>query len=78
MVIFRNYEGTIGRYVEPEGLGASECPEGCELCVERRERGLDDPQIGLSRLFSGEVGALEPADLERHNRNEAARRRKDA
>jgi len=76
MVILRNYEGTIGRYIEPEGLEPSECPEECKLCDERRERGLDEPQIGLSQIFSGAVGALEPADLDRHNRNEAARRRR--
>ena len=79
MVIFRNYEGAIGRYIEPEDVGWEGCPEQCRICDERRERGLDEPQVGLARLFSGEVKALEPADLDRHRRNEQARgRRKNA
>lgn len=79
VVIFRNYEGVIGRYVEPEDIHSDGCPERCLICEERRERGLDEPQIGLARLFSGKVNALEPADLDRHLRNERARkRRKDA
>lgn len=76
VVIFRNYEGVIGRYVEPEDVHSGGCPERCLICEERRERGLDEPQIGLARLFSGEVNALEPADLDRHLRNERARKRR--
>jgi lysine 2,3-aminomutase len=76
MVIFRNYEGVIGRYVEPEDAGSDGCPEQCRICEERRERGLDEPQVGLARLFSGEVKALEPAHLDRQERNEQARRRR--
>ena len=75
MVIFRNYEGVIGRYIEPDDVGPSDCPAGCRICDERRERGLDEPQIGLARLFSGEVKALEPQELDRHKRNEEARKR---
>jgi len=76
VVIFRNYEGVIGRYIEPDDVGPSACPEECRICEERRERGLDEPQVGLARLFSGEVKALEPKDLDRHTRNEQARRRR--
>lgn len=76
MVIFRNYEGTIGRYVEPDDIGSSGCPEACEICEARRERGLDQRKVGLERLFSGEVTALEPTSLDRHERNEQARRRR--
>ncbi len=79
VTIFRNYEGVIGRYIEPEDAGWDGCPENCHICDERRERGLDEPHVGLARLFSGEVKALEPAHLDRHERNELAReRRKDA
>ncbi|MGD2104342.1 MAG: lysine 2,3-aminomutase [Anaerolineae bacterium] len=74
MVIFRNYEGVIGRYIEPDEPRSGGCPEECLICEERRQRGLDEPEVGLARLFSGEVSALEPADLDRHARNERARR----
>jgi len=76
-VIFRNYEGTIGRYVEPEDTGPSGCPEDCEICEERKRRGLDPQKIGLERLFSGEVTTLEPRDLDRHERNIRARERRE-
>jgi hypothetical protein len=77
MVIFRNYEGVIGRYMEPEDGASSACPEECEICDERRKRGLDERKVGLERLFSGEVTALEPARLDRHERNEEARRKRE-
>jgi lysine 2,3-aminomutase len=75
MVIFRNYEGTIGRYIEPEPEGARSggCPEQCHICDERKRRGLDQPQVGLEQLFSGEVSTLEPAHLDRRERNQRAR-----
>ena len=76
MVIFRNYEGVIGRYMEPEDTASFACPEECEVCEERQKRGLDQRKVGLERLFSGEVTALEPARLDRHERNEEARRRR--
>ena len=76
IVIFRNYEGVIGRYVEPEDAGWGGCPEACQICEDRRERGLDEPQVGLARLFSGKASTLEPDHLERHDRNEQARQRR--
>jgi hypothetical protein len=62
--------------VEPEDTASFACPEACEICEERKRRGLDQRKIGLERLFSGEVTALEPARLDRHERNEEARRRR--
>jgi lysine 2,3-aminomutase len=76
MVIFRNYEGVIGRFIEPDDVGSDGCRDGCQICEARRARGLDDPEIGLTKLFSGEVSALEPAHLDRHERNEQARKRR--
>ncbi len=80
MVIFRNYEGTIGRYIEPEPeeTRSGGCPEQCQICEERKRRGLDQPQVGLEQLFSGEVSALEPAHLDRHERNQMARAKRGA
>jgi len=74
MVIFRNYEGVIGSYVEPADGHPSGCPDTCEICDERRDRGLDQRKVGLERLFGGEETALEPAHLDRHERTEKARR----
>ena len=76
IVIFRNYEGVIGRYVEPEDAGWGRCPEACQICEDRRERGLDEPEVGLARLFSGKASTLEPDHLDRHDRNEEARKRR--
>jgi lysine 2,3-aminomutase len=74
-VIFRNYEGVLGQYVEPKDVQEPVCPEGCQICQARKSRGLDPRKVGLERLFSGEVTALEPADLDRHERNREARER---
>lgn len=68
VVIFRNYEGVIAKYVEPEDTGFGGCPEKCQICEDRKQRGLD-PGVGLARIYSGEVDSLEPADLARHKRS---------
>ena len=67
VAIFRNYEGVIARYTEPDDY-RFECPPHCRICEERRARGLDEPKVGPARLFAGEAIALEPADLPRRAR----------
>ena len=67
--IFRNYEGVIAKYTEPQDISSSECPENCHICEERKQRGLD-PSVGLASIFSGDTEVLEPAHLARHERNE--------
>jgi len=67
--IFRNYEGVIAKYKEPEDNLSSGCPENCEICNERKERGLD-PSVGVASILDGDVEVLEPAHLARHERNE--------
>ncbi len=66
--IFRNYEGVIAKYVEPADARSTGCPPGCRICHERKARGLDQPQIGLERLFDGGEISLEPAYLPRRQR----------
>jgi lysine 2,3-aminomutase len=68
-VVFRNYEGVIAKYVEPEDTRFGGCPEQCQICEERKQRGLDQPKVGLESLFSGEVTTLEPAHLARRERS---------
>jgi lysine 2,3-aminomutase len=68
-VIFRNYEGVIAKYVEPEDTRFGGCPGQCQICEARKTRGLD-PRVGLTGIFSGEVESLEPAHLARHERSE--------
>ena len=68
IAIFRNYEGVIAKYVEPEHGGFQGCPENCTICDDREARGLDQPKVGLEKLFSGEAYSLEPADLYRNKR----------
>jgi len=68
-VIFRNYEGVISKYVEPEDTHFGGCPEKCHICEERKQRGLDQPTVGLESIFSGDADVLEPAHLARHERN---------
>jgi lysine 2,3-aminomutase len=70
-VVFRNYEGVISKYVEPEDGGFGGCPENCHICEERKARGLD-PDVGVASLLSGEVDSLVPADLARHRRGQHA------
>ncbi|MFZ5917778.1 MAG: lysine 2,3-aminomutase [Chloroflexota bacterium] len=68
ITVFRNYEGVIGRYVEPEDAGFMGCPETCHICEERKARGLDQPPVGLEKLFDRSQLSLEPTDLARHGR----------
>lgn len=68
VVIFRNYEGVIAKYVEPEVKQGSVCPPHCDICHEREQRGLDQPKVGLERLFDTDQISLEPADLARRQR----------
>jgi len=68
--IFRNYEGVISKYTEPDDTRFGGCPEKCQICEERRQRGLDQPKVGLESLFSGDVDVLEPVNLARHARSE--------
>jgi len=68
-VIFRNYEGVISKYTEPQDTRFGGCPEQCQICEERKQRGLDQPKVGLESIFSGDVPVLTPANLARHERN---------
>jgi len=70
-VIFRNYEGVISKYVEPEDTRFGGCPDACRICEERKERGLDR-SVGVASIFSGEVDSLEPGNLARHERSKQA------
>ncbi len=70
-VIFRNYEGVISKYVEPEDTRFGGCPDACRICAERKERGLDRG-VGIASIFSGEVDSLEPGNLARHERSKRA------
>jgi lysine 2,3-aminomutase len=67
-VIFRNYEGVIAKYVEPEDGSFKGCPDSCTICDDRIARGLDTPKIGLEKLFADEQISLEPKDLARRQR----------
>lgn len=67
-VLFRNYEGVICKYVEPEDTSFGGCPEGCRICEERKERGLD-PEVGLASIYDGAIEGLVPANLARHRRS---------
>jgi lysine 2,3-aminomutase len=68
MVIFRNYEGVIAKYIEPEDTSFLGCPENCTICDDRERRGLDLPKVGLEKLYAGEALSLEPTDLYRNQR----------
>jgi lysine 2,3-aminomutase len=68
VVIFRNYEGVIAKYIEPEDTSFMGCPEKCHICEERKKRGLDQPKVGLEKLFADEAISLEPSGLERRKR----------
>jgi len=67
-VVFRNYEGVIAKYVEPENAGFGGCPSSCNICEQRKERGLDQPAVGLEKLLGGDQVSLVPAQLARHKR----------
>jgi lysine 2,3-aminomutase len=71
-VVFRNYEGVIAKYIEPEDTRFGGCPEKCHICEERKQRGLDQPMVGLESLFSGDGASLEPAHLARRERSKQA------
>jgi lysine 2,3-aminomutase len=68
VVIFRNYEGVIAKYTEPEETGPLGCPPACQICEERQARGLDEPKVGLERLFDTDQVSLEPEGLARRAR----------
>jgi len=68
IVILRNYEGVVCKYVEPEDGRFGGCPEKCTICEERKKRGLDEPKVGLERLFNTDEMSLEPAHLARRER----------
>ena len=70
VVIFRNYEGVIAKYIEPQDTSFQGCPDNCNICEDRESRGLDQPKIGLEKLYSGEAFSLEPSDLYRNKRKE--------
>jgi lysine 2,3-aminomutase len=71
VVIFRNYEGVIAKYVEPEDGSFMGCPDSCTICEDRLARGLDQPKVGLEKLFGDEdTISLEPIGLERNKRKE--------
>jgi len=68
MFVFRNYEGVIAQFAESEDTGFLGCPENCRICKDRRERGLDQPLVGLEQLYNGNKLSLEPKGLARHAR----------
>lgn len=70
VTIFRNYEGVIAKYIEPEDTSFLGCPENCTICDDREQRGLDQPKVGLEKLFAGESLSLEPTDLYRNQRKQ--------
>ena len=70
VVIFRNYEGVIAKYIEPVDSSFLGCPERCTICDDREQRGLDQPKVGLEKLFAGEALSLEPSDLYRNQRKQ--------
>jgi lysine 2,3-aminomutase len=68
VTIFRNYEGVIAKYTEPEDTSFLGCPENCTICQDREARGLDTPKVGLEKLYSGEALSLEPEGTYRTQR----------
>ena len=61
-VILRNFEGVITTYTQPLNY-KNECH--CKDCEEKRKK-----TQGVAGLFAGNAMSLEPANLERHKRNE--------
>ncbi|NTV23567.1 MAG: lysine 2,3-aminomutase [Nanoarchaeota archaeon] len=51
IVYVRNFEGDTFQYVEPENLMAPACPQACQICYQRVERGQDMPPVGLQKNF---------------------------
>ncbi len=68
MFVFRNFEGVISQFAESKDNGFLGCPENCHICKKRRERGLDQPLVGLEQLYAGNKLSLVPKDLARHSR----------
>lgn len=58
IAIFRNYAGKIYKYIEPENSGSDVCPKHCDICEQRKARGLDQEKIGLERLLDTDEIAL--------------------
>ncbi|KAB3540947.1 lysine 2,3-aminomutase [Alkaliphilus pronyensis] len=61
-VVLRNYEGVITTYTEPEYYKES-CQ--CDVCTGKKPHKLQ----GVAGLLQGHTIAMEPANLERHNRS---------
>ena len=62
-VILRNYEGVITTYTEPEHYEET-CH--CEVCAGKRKVDL----MGVAALEQGHMMSMEPANLERHKREQ--------
>ncbi|ABR50624.1 lysine 2,3-aminomutase YodO family protein [Alkaliphilus metalliredigens QYMF] len=60
-VVLRNYEGVITTYTEPES-NESACT--CDICTGKKEHKLQ----GVAGLLQGNLISMEPAQLERHDR----------
>ena len=61
-VILRNYEGVITTYTEPEHY--TDCQ--CDYCTGKKKKEL----MGVAGLERGQALSMEPANLERHKREE--------
>ncbi|MCC5912093.1 MAG: lysine 2,3-aminomutase [Clostridiaceae bacterium] len=61
-VVLRNYEGVITTYTQPTSYTES-CT--CDVCAGKKEEKLG----GIGGLLQGDRVALEPANLERHERS---------
>ncbi|SES94007.1 L-lysine 2,3-aminomutase [Natronincola peptidivorans] len=61
-VVLRNYEGVITTYTEPAPYEES-C--SCDVCTGKKAHKLH----GVAGLHQGNITALEPANLERHERS---------
>jgi lysine 2,3-aminomutase len=53
VVIFRNNEGVIASYIEPEDTSFLGCPEKCTICKDREAHGLDHPKVRLEKIYGG-------------------------
>lgn len=62
--VLRNYEGVLTTYTQPSNI-FSEC--WCELCREAKY----GPEDGVAKLLNGEILALEPGNLARHERTDS-------
>ncbi|SDK87309.1 lysine 2,3-aminomutase [Natronincola ferrireducens] len=64
-VVLRNYEGVITTYTEPSAYEES-C--SCDVCTGKKDHKVH----GVAGLLQGNKVALEPANLERHERGNKA------